>query len=201
MKTSIFSLLLTAGVLTTTLHAISQSTTSGQNIPPWIGISVGSAKKGASLDLMKEYAAIVGKYGTTGELWWIKFEENISKADQRRLEQIFKQMSVTQQSKQKVAFIIPPPSLKKIVPTHAQLNEWKNDKTYGLWIDGKRTKNAALERYVHTAFAHVTVSKLYGAAKQNKSYSYQVNLMTNEYYRNHNEQIIPKNETKMVFRS
>lgn len=200
MKTSIFSLLLTAGVLTTTLHATSQLT-SKQNIPPWIGVSVGSTKKGASQDLMKEYAAIVRKYGTTGELWWTKFEENISKADQRRLEQIFKQMSATQQSKQKVAFIKPPPSIKKIVPTHAQLNAWKNDKTYGLWIDGKRTKNATLERYVHAAFAHVTVSKLYGAAKQNKSYSYQVNLMTNEYYRNHNEQIIPKNETKMVFRS
>lgn len=150
---------------------------------------------------MKEYATILEKYGTTGKLGWTKFEKNISSFDQHRLEQIFKQMSIAQQSKQKVAFIKPPPPLKKIVPTYAQLHAWKNDETYGLWIDRKKTKNGTLERYVHTAFAHVTVSKLYGAAKQGKSYSYQVNLVTNEYYRNHNRQKITKNEVKMVFRS
>ncbi len=200
MKTAIFSLLLTAGLITTTLHATSQSPL-GEKPPAWIGLPVGYTKEGASRDLMNEYADIVEKYGTTGELWWAKFEKNISPPDQRRLEQIFKQMNATQQSKQKIAFIKAPQPLKKIIPTNDQLKEWKNETIYGLWIDGKRTKNYALEHYVNTAFEHVTVSKLYGAAKQNKTYSYQVNLMTKDYYRKYNSQTTNKHKNKMVFRS
>lgn len=200
MKTVIFSLLLTAGILTTPFHATSQST-STQNTPPWIGISVGSTKKGAPGDLMNEYATILEKYGTTGEFWWSKFQKNISPFDQQRLEQIFKQMSAAQQSKQKVAFIKAPQPLKKVVPTDEQLKEWKNKTIYGLWIDGKRSTNSALERYTNTSFEHVAVSKLYGPAKQNKTYSYQVNLMTKDYYRKYNSQTTNKSGNKMVFRS
>lgn len=87
-----------------------------------MGVSLGSTKEGACGDLMKEYATILEKYGTTGKLGWTKFEKNISSFEQQRLEQIFKQMSIAQQSKQKVAFIKPPPPLKKLYPpTHSYM--------------------------------------------------------------------------------
>jgi len=200
MKTAICILFLKATTLITLNQAVGQ-TGLKQNIPAWLGASVGSTKQGASQDLMNEYADFVSKYGTTGELGWAKFEKNISNTDLQRLEQIYKKMSTSQQARQKIAFIKPPQPLKKITPTNKQINAWKNETIYGLWIDGKKTKNAALQNYVNTAFEQVTVSKLYGAAKQNKKYSYQVSLMTREYYRNYQKQAIPKHESRMVFRS
>ncbi len=200
MKTAICILFLTTMALTSSFNAKSQAST--QIKPPsWAGIPIGSTKDGASPELMNEYAAIVSKYGDTGEQWWTKFEKNISAEDRNRLEQIFKQMSTDQQAKQKVAFIKPAQPLKKVIPTDKEFNAWKNENVYGVWIDGKKIKNSILDNYNNTDFEQVTVSKLYGAAKQNKKYSYQVNLMTKEYYRNYYELSTAKKGNQMVFRA
>lgn len=199
MKTAICVLFLTTA-LTSFFNAKSQ--TSPKLKPPsWVGIPIGSTKEGASPELMSEYSTIVSKYGDTAEQWWIKFEKNISAEDRNRLEQIFKQMSFDQQARQKVAFIEPLPPVKKVIPTDKEFSAWKNKNVYGVWIDGKKIKNSILKNYNNTDFEQVIVSKLYGAAKQNKKYSYQVNLMTKEYYRKNYEQVTAKKGSQMVFRS
>lgn len=200
MKKEICVLLLTTLMLTISFRAHSQ--TSPKTKPPaWLGISVGSTKEGSSKELMTEYLTIVSKYGTICKEWWKNFEKNISTQDRKRLEQIFKLMSPGQQTRQKVAFIKSPQPLKKAVPSDKEFNSWKNANVCGVWIDGKKVDNAALDKYKSTDFDQVFISKLYGAAKQNKKYSYQVDLMTKDYYRKYYEQAIANNRSRIVFRA
>jgi bla regulator protein BlaR1 len=189
-------------ILPLTLMLIVSLTVKSQttNKPPsWVGISIGSTKEGISGALISEYSTIVSKYGTSSAGWWKDFEKNISTEDRNRLQQIFKQMNAGQQAKQKVAFIQRPQPLKK-QPSEKALNSWKDANAYGIWINGKKVDNAVLAKYKNTDFDQATVSKLYGAAKQNKKYSYQVDLMTKDYYHNHFEQTIAKDKIQMVFR-
>ena len=167
--------------------------------PSWVGITIGSTKEGASEVLMNEYSEIVAKYGVTGNQWWTRFKETISGEDRNRLEQIFKQMSVEQQARQKVLFIKSTQPLRKVTPSEKEFNGWKNGKVYGVWINGKKVENSVLNNYTNNDFEQVTVSKLYGAAKRNKIYSFQVNLMTSDYYQNYYKQIMSKQENQMVF--
>jgi bla regulator protein blaR1 len=197
MKTAIGALRLTAIALTLSLHVESQ--TPGKP-PSWMGLSVGSTKSGVSQALLAEYLQIVSKYNTTGAEWWKDFEKTILPEDRTRLEQIYQQMSVDQQNKQKVAFIKTPQPLKKVIPSDKEVTAWKNENVYGVWIDGKKINNFVLDHYANSDFEQVNVSKLYGAAKRNKKYAYQVNLMTKAYYRRYYEQTIGSSRIRMVFR-
>lgn len=173
---------------------------SQSNPPAWIGIPVGATKQGASKIMLLEYSNIVSQYDTKSEQWWVKFEANISKADKERLEVIFREMNEDQQLKQRVAFVNGPRPLKKIMPSAAQLNSWKNEKLYGVWIDGNKVKNAILYKFKNSEFAQVSISKFYGAAKYHQLYFYQVNLMTNNYYQKYYAQALKNSGMRMVFR-
>ena len=199
MKTCISVLLLTIIFLTHSLGAKSQTNPKAK--PSWVGVSIGSTTNGISKELMTKYSTIVSKYDTIGKEWWKSFEKNISPEDWKRLEQIFRQMNPKQQSMQKVAFIKSPPPLKKGVPSDKEFTSWKNPNVYGVWIDGKKIDNAILDKYKSSDFDQVLVSKLYGVAKQNKNYSYQVDLMTKDYYLIYYEQAIAKGGSRLVFRT
>ena len=110
-------------------------------------------------------------------------------------------MSIEQQAQQKVAFIKAPQPLKKIVPSNEEYNSWKNANVYGVWIDGKKVDNAILDKYKNMDFDQVTVSKLYGVAKHDKKYNYQVDLMTKDYYQKYYEISLAKGGSRMVFRA
>jgi bla regulator protein blaR1 len=144
-----------------------------------------STQEGVSQELMDEYAQIVNKAkNEKGRNAFNRFSD----ADKARLETIFLSMSKEQQAKQIVIFMPAPPPLPVAVPTKEQLNAWKNPKMYGVWINEKKVSNAELSKYTNTDFKQVFVSKLYGAAKKNVKYFYQVNLMTKEYYDAYYEQ-------------
>ena len=199
METKIWIVL--AAILMTVSQKVYSQTDTSNRPPSWVGTTVGSTKEGASQTLMSEYAQIVSKYDITGKQWWIKFKENISADDRSRLELIYKQMNVEQQRRQKVAFIKPVPALKKVVPTDKEFQAWKDKQVYGIWINGKKVGNDILDEYSNTDFEQVTVHRLYGAAKRNKIYSYQVNLMTKTYYRSYYLKTTSKKENLMVFRA
>lgn len=188
-----------AALITMTSQKVTSQTDNSHKPEPWAGVSIGSTKDGVSPELLKEYSQIVSKYGSEGDKWWIKFKEDISIEDQNRLEQIYKQMSLEQQGKQKVKFIKSSEPPKEKIPTEKEFTAWKNKNVYGVWIDGKKIDNAVLNNYSNTDFMHAGVSRLYGAAKRNKIYAYQVNLTTKEYYRKHNEQSKAKSGNRMVF--
>lgn len=199
MKKIIHILLLFTITLTISHNAKSQ--TDAESRPPsWVGITIGSTMEGVSQVLISEYSEIVTKYGVVESQWWIKFKETISVEDRGRLEQIFKQMSIEQQAKQKIAFIKPTQPLKKVTPSDKEFNDWKNRKIYGVWINGKKVDNSVLNKYRSNDFEQVTVSRLYGAAKKQKIFSFQVNLMTSEYYQNYYKQTMSKQDNQMVFK-
>ena len=199
MKQAIFIFSLFVITLGTPLIAISQSIPKIKP-PSWVGIPIGSTKEGVSEKLLGEYSSIVSKYKHEGNRWWVKFEKSISKEDRERLEQIFKQMNTGQQAKQQVAFVKMNPPLKKRVPSIKEFDAWKNASIYGIWIDGKKVANAILDNYKNDDFDQVSIYKLYGAAKRNKKYSYQVDLMTKDYYQNYYEQAMAKRNSRIVFR-
>jgi bla regulator protein blaR1 len=146
--------------------------------------SIGYTEKGASQALLDEYQNIVNKYKKPGDKDW-KDLKNMSGQDRVRLETIFKQMSIDQQYSQQIGFFKIIPAFPKVVPTKQQFEQFKNPKQYGIWIDDKKVQNSELTKYENIDFSHVFVSKLYRAAKKGRSYNYQVNLMTNDFYKNY----------------
>lgn len=58
-----------------------------------------------------------------------------------------------------------------------------------------------MDNYAAEDFAQVFVSKLYGAAKKGRNYSYQVNLMTKDYYQAYYDHAIKDTSNIMVFQS
>ena len=75
--------------------------------------------------------------------------------------------------------------LEQKAPTSSQLNEWKDASQYGVWVDGKRIKNADLKSA--EAYSHYFISKLGKNAKNYGAHYYQVNLMTPSYYEDHKQ--------------
>jgi hypothetical protein len=114
---------------------------------------------------------------------------------------IFKNMNLKQQREQKVAFLKPIPPLPRVVPTQKQFTAFKNDKIYGVWINDKKISNSLLNNYTREDFGQCYISKLYGAAKKGRTYSYQVNLMTKDYYHDYYDHAIKDTSSVMVFRS
>ncbi|SDF08418.1 Signal transducer regulating beta-lactamase production, contains metallopeptidase domain [Mucilaginibacter pineti] len=147
-------------------------------------------KNGVSDDLLKEYQTLTDKYIDPNDksvFKQVKFPPPVSAADRARMDAIFKQMSLEQQGVQKIAFIKNAGPLHRAVPTQAQLNTWKNKKVYGVWIDEKHIDNAKLDNHEPNEFAEYFVSNLLPAARWglNKGHSYQVNIMTTQYYNNY----------------
>lgn len=149
--------------------------------------NVPSTQEGVSQELLNEYTEIINK--TRNEKGFIN-TRNLKDAEKNRLETIFLAMNKTQKGKQVVVFLPSPPPLPKVIPTNEQIETWKDSNIYGLWINEKKVRNSDLENHKNSDFAQVFVSKLYGAAKKGKKYSYQVNLMTADYYATYYKQTI-----------
>lgn len=142
-------------------------------------IVVPSTTEGATPEQLAEYREIVNKAKNDKGR---PVEYKISSEDRERLQALFLIMSKDQQSQQMIVFWPSPPPMKKRVPTEQQIESWKDPEIYGVWIDGKRINNTALDNYTNTDFGSLFVSKLEKNAKNYGKHYYQVNLMTNDYY-------------------
>jgi hypothetical protein len=107
-------------------------------------------------------------------------------------------MNKEQQGGQKIVFIKPIKPFAKAVPTATQFSNLKNASVYGVWVDGRKVDNSYLEKFSNTDFSHIFISKLYGGAKTNKTYTHQADLMTNAYYKDYYEQSIAKKAPVMM---
>jgi len=150
-----------------------------------------SEKEGVSQKLLDEYQTIIdghkklikeGKYST--------HMNGFTKEELEKMEVIFDQMSKEQKLKQELVFI---PSntmyLKEVALSNEQLELYKDSKMYGVWINEKRVNNETLNKYKNTDFSHANVSKLEKNAKNYGKHYYQVNLMTNDYYRDYKNEV------------
>lgn len=143
------------------------------------------SKDGLSVDLLKEYADISAKYTAPGSKL-----HAITKPDYARLLELFKQMSREQQEKQVMAFNYYQKPLTASPPTAADYNSWKNADMYGVWLNDKHVSNNELDKYNAGDFKLASVSRLLKAARINKKYKYQVNLMTNAYFEKYNKEMM-----------
>lgn len=131
-----------------------------------------ASKEDAPLVIIEHYASILSKYNLNTKEGRENFGSIVTQSDREQLEYLYTKMSKEQQSKQIVIFM---PSFSPAVrnaPTTIQFNNFKNPKIYGVWINNKKIMNTVLNKYEATDFVLFDVSKLYGAAKTNKIYSY-----------------------------
>jgi len=158
-----------------------------------------SAKENAPADIVEAYRSIFSAYDLDTKEGRKQFRKNLSPDDKAKLEQLFKKMSRKQQEEQTVGFEPPPDPLPRITPAQAEFEGYKNSEKYGVWVDEKKIANDALNNYKTTDFDQVFVSRLYGAAKKNVSYQYQVDLMTKEYYRRYYDKTIAKADINIMY--
>jgi bla regulator protein blaR1 len=164
---------------------------------PWIRLSIGSTSEGVSPALLKEYTDILAKHQAGETLVWADLEK-LSTEEKSRLLTIFKQMNREQQSLQSVIFVQPFKPLNKAVPTEKQFSAFKNSRVYGVWLNGKKISNSELNNYTYKDFSYAFTSKLYGVAKKGKSYTHQVDMMTNSYYQNYHEKAMKRYNKALI---
>lgn len=152
-----------------------------RRVEQWKRMTYKYATTPAPAAVLEEYQRI-SAVDTTQPKWWLKRTESVSATDRKRLLDLYVQMTPEQQLAQYMKFIKRGGPLQKATPTAEQFERFKNPKLYGVWINDKRVPNSALDRYTAKDFAQFDVSKLYGAAKKGRSYTHQVNMMTNDYY-------------------
>jgi bla regulator protein BlaR1 len=128
-------------------------------------------------NVMNEYASILKKYDIPDGK-----ASNISAADKDRLHALFIQMSKDQQDGQQFRFTKAFKPVAKNTVTADQLKKWQNNVDFGVWVDGKRVKNAALANYQSDDFDHMFFSNLMPYAIKNDGFRYQIDLMTKSYY-------------------
>jgi len=163
---------------------------------------IAASSTDAGPEIMEAYNRILAKYDLKSKKGKKAFHTNLTVADRVKLETLFKKMSKKQQAVQIVGFIpnMPPPP--PVVPTDEQLEQWENEKTYGVWIDGQKVPNNTLGDYSNTDFFGVAVSKLSKNAINYGKYIYQVDLMTKGYYEEYyNHRSADKNRTVIFVRT
>jgi bla regulator protein BlaR1 len=156
-------------------------------LPAPKSILVPSPQNGVAPAMLNEYEKIVNKArNEKGVPVFSKFSE----ADKSRLQTIYLSMSKEQQAKQEVLFTPSGAVLPRIVPTQEQIEAWKNEKVYGVWIDDKRVSNSKLASYKNTDFAQAYVSKLGKNTVNYGKHYYQVDLMTVAYYEAYRKDVL-----------
>ncbi len=139
-------------------------------------------KEGVSQGQLNEYAAIIEKY----ENEWGNLppkQRVINQTDKARLIAIYKQMSLAQQEIQVIGFHYGFPLKAAVIPTQTQIDAFKDDHIYGVWVNDKKIANSELDKYKANDFGNVLISRLTKMATNYPKYHYEVNLMTVDYYK------------------
>jgi bla regulator protein blaR1 len=171
---------------------------------------VNSTKKGVSDEMIAEYASIIKKHlsmtGNIRDLMKSLESINKNKADQDRMRIIFDSMTKEQQIAQNVRlFRFSDYVYPRIIPTEREFENFKDPTKYGVWLDGKRVKNAELNNYKASDFSNFGISKLHGKARFNSSgekliYGYQLEIMTTGNYEKYRKDALADTEQRYMIR-
>ncbi|WP_343703906.1 hypothetical protein [Chitinophaga sp.] len=156
--------------------------------PPVITRRTLAPGKGASQEELDEYAALAKKVNTKIRTESGRDMYQLDGKTHARMIEIYRKMDGPQRLNAPALKINvdmtgnPPPPPVKISPTASQLTAWKNASKYGVWIDGKRASNEALNKYRPADFVLFHESRLeHNAINYGKHY-FQVDLYTAPYY-------------------
>lgn len=156
--------------------------------PPVITRRTLAPGKGASPEELDEYAALAKKVNTKIRTESGRDMYQLDGKTHARMIEIYRKMDGPQRLNAPALKINvdmtgnPPPPPVKISPTAGQLTAWKNASKYGLWIDGKRASNEALNNYRPADFVLFHESRLARNNPNYSKYSVQVDLYTAPYY-------------------
>lgn len=137
-----------------------------------------------SNDPLSEYNQIIKKYGNLLEQKkYAEFHKAVSISDRSKLHDLYFQLTKEQRAATPLFFMNTPKKLAKTKVAQSEINDFMDSKKYGLWIDGKKTKNQELKNFKPEDFSNHFVSKRYPNAisKQNPE-PFQLNMMTNKYF-------------------
>ena len=138
-------------------------------------------------DPLVQYNYIIKKYGNLLEQKkYAEFEKAVSLSDREKLKELYFQLTKEQKESTPLLFINSPKKLAKTKVTQSEINDFMNSKKYGLWIDGKKTKNQELKNFKPEDFSNHFISKRYPNAisKQNPE-PFQLDMMTNSYFQDY----------------
>lgn len=135
-------------------------------------------------DPIIEYNQIIKKYGNLLEQKkYGEFHKMVSLSDRSKLHDLYFHLTKEQRAATPLFFMNTPKKLEKTKVTQSEINDFMNSKKYGLWIDGRKTKNQELKNFKPEDFSNHFISKRYPNAisKQNPE-PFQLNMMTNKYF-------------------
>lgn len=121
--------------------------------------------EGTSEALMNEYKAFIKKYKETNIIYGDSYER--AKIIYDELMSDAQRASVEKYPKPFVKV----PNLSKTIakaPTKAQFEDFKDAKTYAIWIDNKHVSNSELNNYQASDFVHYSGSKVFKNARSKK---------------------------------
>lgn len=124
-----------------------------------------NSPKNASEALMNEYKAFIKKYKETNIIYGDSYER--AKIIYDELMSDAQRASVEKYPQPFVKV----PNLSKTIakaPTKAQFEDFKDAKTYAIWIDNKHVSNSELNNYQASDFVHYSGSKVFKNARSKK---------------------------------
>lgn len=178
-----------AFVLAEKTYSQEPPTKTGASSEKRVEVEPATGKGAVSEAEMQDFFETIGKYTkyVKNKKGRIDKVITIDQDLENQLYAVYERMSETQQAQLRAKEIgmykldIP---LKKS-PTPEVFENWKRPDVFGVWLNGKHVPNSVLNKYQHSDIAEYYLSKLYGAAKKGRSYKYQLDLETNEYFDKH----------------
>lgn len=134
----------------------------------------------ASSDIMEEFYSIFNKIydeAKKGNSY------NFTADETNKMGDLYNKMTIDQ--KESLGLTLQPILNKKLLPnpiTNEMFEDFKNPQKYGVWLNGKRTKNSELEKYKASDFADHFKSVLLKNAKDYGKYQYHLELYTPKQY-------------------
>ena len=142
-------------------------------------------KENTCPEYAKVYCSVLTKYDLT-DVAPKDFQRVVSAEDQEKMLEIFKKLTPEEQNVQIIGFNKIGGPWSKRVPTSEQLESWKDEKEYGVWINGERVENSVLNNHSHTDFSFYFISRLTKTAYNYGKHTYQLDLETNENFIKYN---------------
>ncbi len=102
-------------------------------------------------------------------------------SEKERLWDLTRKMSPEQRREQEYT-IFKKEVPRKNPPSEELFESFKRADAYGVWLNGRKIDNSALNEYKHSDIAGYIINKLQGAAKKGRSYTHQLNIETNAYF-------------------
>jgi bla regulator protein BlaR1 len=159
-----------------------------------------SVERNASSDVVKEYNALVAKYNNKSHNGPVSLSYPSHEDGERMIvlrETMSKEQADTLRFKIYRSMPLPKSFLSK-----GDFEKYKNPNVYGIWVDGKKIANNALENYTPEDLIQGFISRVYPNAqpKTGYKYKYQVDLMTEKYYDSYRKEYLANPRFRLVRR-